>query len=166
MADAEEYLSRIQSYAKEKDPLAMQAGTTALLAELIEGILDEALRRKPAPGKWSVAEILAHLADDEIVTFWRYRQMIENDGCALAGFDQDQWARLGKNASADARESLQLFRLLRESNLRMLRNLTPEEWQRSGTHAERGRITVQSLAHHMAGHDANHIEQIRKILEK
>jgi hypothetical protein len=166
MVDTEQYLSRIKSYAEDNDPLAMQESALAVLAKLIEDVPDGTLQLKPAPGKWSVGEILAHLADDEVVTFWRYRQMIENDGCALAGFDQDEWACMGRNAAANPKESLQLFQLLRESNLRMLRNLTPEEWQRHGIHAERGRITVQDLARHMAGHDVNHIEQIRKILGK
>jgi hypothetical protein len=57
-----------------------------------------------------------------------------------------------------------LFRLLREANLRMLAKLTPDEWQRSGVHAERGRITVQDLARHTAGHDLNHIDQLRRLL--
>ena len=51
-------------------------------------------------------------------------------------------------------------------NLEMFARLTPDEWQRGGIHAERGRITVQSLARHVAGHDRNHLEQIQKILGK
>ena len=57
-----------------------------------------------------------------------------------------------------------MFRLLREANVRLLAGLTPEEWQRWGTHAERGRMTVAELARHMPDHDAAHIEQIRRIL--
>ncbi len=48
--------------------------------------------------------------------------------------------------------------------MRMLARLTPEEWQRHGIHAERGRLTVADLARHMAGHDANHISQVRRLL--
>jgi uncharacterized damage-inducible protein DinB len=166
MADSERYAARLRSYTEGKDPLAMQENAPELLAKLIEGVSDEALRVKPAPGKWSVVEILAHLADDEIVTSWRYRQMLENSGCALSGFDQDEWARMGKYESKDPGQCLRLFRLLRESNLQMLRHLSSEEWQRHGMHAERGRMSVQDLARHMAGHDMNHIDQIRRILEK
>jgi len=56
--------------------------------------------------------------------------------------------------------------LLREANLQFLQQLAPEQWECHGIHAERGRITVRDLAVHMAGHDANHIEQVRKILSK
>jgi len=119
---------------------------------------------RPIPNKWSVGEILAHLAEDEIATAWRYRQMVEHNGIELAGFDQDMWARLGDYSSRSPQGSLTLFRLLREANLRFLSQLTPEQWGCFGMHAERGRITVRDLAAHMAGHDANHVEQIRKIL--
>ena len=57
-----------------------------------------------------------------------------------------------------------MFRLLREANLHMLRNLSPDEWDRFGVHAERGRISVRELAQHMAGHDMNHVDQIRLML--
>jgi len=144
--------------------IAAHREAPAVLAGLIDGVPKDTLARPPAPGKWSVAAILAHLAEDEVVTMWRYRQMIENDGVALAGFNQDEWARLGSYDSWTPRDALALFRLLREANLRMLERLTPAEWQRGGVHAERGPMTVESLARHMAGHDANHIQQIRSIL--
>ena len=59
-----------------------------------------------------------------------------------------------------------MFRLLRMANLRMFDRLTLQEWLRSGVHAERGLITVKDLAIHMAGHDMNHIEQIRRLMEQ
>ena len=121
--------------------------------------------RRPAPGKWSVRAILAHLAEDELASSWRYRQMIENSGVPLAGFDQDEWARLGDYERWTAREGLEMFSMLREANLRMLARLTPAEWDRHGIHAERGRMTVRDLARHMAGHDVNHILQIQRLLE-
>ena len=166
MPDSPEYLERIRSLSKGKDFITIQRESVPRLQTLIAGIPEDQLSRRPAPGKWSVGEILAHLAEDELVTHWRYRQMIETDGVPLASFDQDLWARLGDYGSRSAMQSLILFNLLREANLHMLAQLTPEEWQRSGTHAERGKITVEDLARHMAGHDTNHIEQIRKLLSK
>src|SRR5882762_2973376 len=126
---------------------------------------DQQLTTRPSKNKWSIAEILAHLAgEDEIATAWRYRQMVEHSGIALSGFDQDLWARMGDYASRVAQESLDLFRLLRSVNLQFLQQLAPEQWECYGIHAERGRITVRNLATHMAGHDANHVEQIRRLL--
>jgi DinB family protein len=133
---------------------------------LIDGLSDSKLQARPAPGKWSVGEILAHLAEDELATAWRYRQMIEHRGCALASFARDQWARLGDYASWNPKEALELFRWLRAANLRMLAQLGSEDRQKYGVHAERGELTVSDLVRHMAGHDMNHIDQVRRILSR
>jgi hypothetical protein len=166
MPDTTSYQSRLLAYTDGKDPIAMQAETPHLLAELVEGVPAEKISARPAPAKWSVCEILAHLAEDELTTSWRYRQMIESPGVALPGFDQDLWARLGDYRAWGAQDSLQMFRLLREANLRMLGRLTSEEWESHGVHSERGPMTVRTLCRHMAGHDQNHVEQIRRILGK
>lgn len=164
MPDSPDYLARIREQAAGKDPLVAQAQSAIVIAELIANIPSERLTARPAPDKWSVAEILAHLAEDEIATAWRYRQMIEHSGVTLAGFDQDLWANIGNYSGRDPQDSLALYRLLREANLHFLRALTPEQWECFGLHAERGRITVRELAIHMVGHDTNHIAQIQKML--
>lgn len=164
MTDTKEYLERLGHMAAGKDPLEIQAGTACAIAHLVQGLPQAQLGARPAPGKWSVVEIIAHLAEDELVASWRYRQMLERPGCALPGFDQDKWAAYGRYAEWSPQEALELFRLLRNGNLRMLGSLNSEEWMRFGHHAERGPITVRSLAVHMAGHDLNHLEQIRSLL--
>ena len=166
MPDTTDYQSRLQAYTDGRDPIAMQRETPRLLAELVAGVPVEKLCARPAPAKWSVSEILAHLAEDELTSSWRYRQMIEKPGIALPGFDQDLWARLGDYKGWAPEDSLQMFRLLREANLRMLARLTPAEWESQGVHGERGPMTVRTLCRHMAGHDRNHVEQIRRILAK
>ena len=164
MPDTSDYLARIREHASGKDPLQAQGQTAKILAELIANIPHERLTKPPLPGKWSIAEILAHLAEDEIATAWRYRQMVEHNGIELCGFDQDMWAKIGNYAARDSQASLALFRLLRNANLEFLRGLSAEQWECFGIHVERGRITVRDLAAHMAGHDGNHLEQIRNIL--
>lgn len=164
MPDTAEYLARIRSYSQGREVLELLERTPVELAHLLANATAEQIGTRPSPGKWSVGEIVAHLAEDEIATAWRYRQMLEHDGIALAGFDQDLWAHAGDYESRILRESLELFRLLRGVNLQLLRQLTPAQWKCSGIHAERGRITVRDLAAHMAGHDANHLDQIRCLL--
>jgi len=160
------YIARMVAFTEGNDPVAMQREMPGILNKIIQGVPEKELRRSPAPGKWSVSEILAHLADAELVSVWRYRQMIEHNDAPLAAYDQDQWASIGKYSEADPKDSLQLFTALRNVNLRMFARLRPEEWQRGGMHVERGRISVESLARHVAGHDRNHLEQIEKILSK
>ena len=165
MADtAEQYKARFAAYVEGKDPIAMQREAPKTLAQLMAGVAESKLKTRPAPGKWSVTEIIAHLAEDELTSTWRYRQMLEYDGPSLPGFDQDMWARVGDYASWNSQEALEMFRLLREANLRMFTQLTPEQWKRHGVHAERGPLTVQDLCRHMAAHDMNHIDQVKRIL--
>jgi hypothetical protein len=161
---APEYQARFASYVAGKDPLAMQRAAPTTIAELLSGVPSSLVHRRPAPENWSIVEIVAHLAEDELTSSWRYRQMLEHDGIPLHGFDQDLWARLGDYASWSLADALAMFRLLRQANVALLSRLSPTEWEHSGMHAERGPITVRSLATHMAAHDINHIEQIKRIL--
>lgn len=161
----EAYKARIASFIEGKDPIAVQSETANVLQQLVAGVPENNLYQRPGPDKWSVAELLAHFAEAEIVSTWRYRQMLEHNGSTLTAFDQELWHKLGEYGSRKLQESLQLFRLLREANLRMFSRLNEEEWQRFGVHAERGKMTIVELAKQIAGHDLNHIEQIRKIVQ-
>lgn len=166
METVEEYKARIRSYVEGKDPIGVQRKTPDELAGLTAGVSAEKLRARLAADKWSVVELLAHFAEAEMGAFWRYRQMIEHNGSALLSYDQELWSRLGDYPSQDPRESLQLFTLLRHANLRMFERLTPEDWQRHGVHTERGPMTVRELATQIAGHDVNHLIQLKAILGK
>jgi chromatin segregation and condensation protein Rec8/ScpA/Scc1 (kleisin family) len=115
---AEQYKARLGAYVEGKDPVAMQSQTSHTLARLVDGVGETQLSLKPAPNKWSVTEILAHMAADELRSTWRYRQILEHDAPELLGFDQEMWARLGDYASWNPQEALEMFRLLRETNLR------------------------------------------------
>jgi hypothetical protein len=159
-----DYKARILSYIEGKDPLEVQRKTPELLADMVVSVPEKQLYERPSSDKWSVGELLAHFADAEAVNTWRYRQMIEHDGAPLPGYDQELWHKLGDYPSRRPEESLMLFRLLRQANLQMFARLTPEEWQRKGIHAERGPTTVRDLVVLIAGHDLNHLAQIRKIL--
>ena len=160
-----QYKARIQGLMTGKDPVTVQRATPSKLAALVSGVPAEKLSKRPLPDKWSVTEILAHLSEAEITAFWRYRQMLEHDGCPLPPYAEGLWAKLGGYAQRDPQESLQLFRLLRQANLQMFDKLRPDEWQRHGMHAERGEMTVKELALQIAGHDINHIAQIEGILK-
>ena len=160
----EQYRTRLASYVEGRDPIAMQREAPTTIAQLLQNVPVAKLKQAPAPGKWSITQIVMHLPEDELTSTWRYRQMLEHDTPDLLGFDQDLWARLSDYASWDPQDAVAMFRLLREANLKMFAQLAPEQWERQGVHAERGRLTVRSLCCHMAAHDINHIEQIRRIL--
>jgi len=160
-----EYKARILGLMEGKDPIAVQRQTVPELEKLIAGVPAEKLSQRPTPEKWSAGEVLAHLAEAEITSSWRYRQMLEHDGCSLPGYDQNLWNRLGAYDARNPQDSLTQFRLLREANLQMFDKLTPEEWEKRGIHLERGPMTVRDLAVQIAGHDINHLAQVKAILE-
>ncbi|HEX7140408.1 MAG TPA: DinB family protein, partial [Vicinamibacterales bacterium] len=160
----QDYTKRILGYADGKETLAVQAATAETLARLIEGVSTEKLRTRPAPGKWSVGEILAHLADAEIVGGFRMRLILGSPGTPVAAYDQDNWVTSGHYARRDPRRSLEQFRVLREANLALLESLDPEQWSHHGMHSERGKETIEHIARMFAGHDINHLQQVEKIL--
>jgi hypothetical protein len=160
----QEYTQRMLGQSGGKDPLKVQAATAAKLGRLIQRAPAAKLRKRPAPGKWSAGEILAHLADCEIVTGWRMRQILGAPGTSLQAFDQDGWAAAGHYEKRDGRKSLEQFRVAREGNLALLKSLTPEQWKHHGMHAERGVETIEHITGMMAGHDLNHLGQVERIV--
>ncbi len=160
----QEYIHRILGHLKGQDPLRVQAGTAKKLDRLIGRASPAKLRKRPAPGKWSAGEILAHLADTEIVTGWRMRQILGAPGTPIQAFDQNAWCAAGHYEKRDARKSLEQFRVLREANLVLLKSLAPEQWKQFGMHEERGEETIEDIVCLVAGHDINHANQIERIL--
>src|SRR6195256_5069776 len=160
----QEYTKRVTGYVEGKQPLAVQAATAKKLERLIKGVTAAKLKKRPAPDKWSVSEILAHLADTEIVGSFRMRLILGVPGTPIVAFDQDAWVTSGHYAKRDPRQALQQFRVLRETNLALLKSLTPEQWKHYGMHSERGQESVEHIVKMFAGHDVNHLQQIQKIL--
>jgi len=160
----QEYIKRILGNVEGFDPLKVQAGTARKLERLIKGVPASRLRKRPAPEKWSAGEILAHLADSEIVVGWRLRQILGAPGTPIQAYDQDSWAAAGHYGKRDPRKSAEQFRVVREANLGLLKSLAPEQWKHHGMHAERGEETVERIVQMMAGHDINHTKQVERIL--
>ena len=162
----QQYTQRILGYLEGTRPLAVLAATAATLEGLIEGVSTDALRKRPAPDKWSASEILAHLADGEIVGAFRMRLILGSPGTPVLAFDQDTWVTSGHYDARDPRKSLAQFRVLRDANLALLESLTPEQWTDYGIHSERGQESIEQIVRMFAGHDINHLRQIEHILRK
>ena len=158
-----EYKERILRFQAGADPLVLQAKAPDVLAAIVEGLSVEHLGQRPAPGKWCIREIVAHLADDELVGAYRIRLILSAPGTAIQAFDQDVWARTGRYSMRDIIDSLVLYRTLRFANLKLLQSLTAQEWDMFGVHAERGIESLRDIAMYYAGHDINHFRQIELI---
>jgi hypothetical protein len=160
----QQYIERILNLLAGQDPMKVQATTPKKIARLIKSVPASKLRKPPAPGKWSVGEILAHLADSEIVTGWRIRQILGAPGTPIQPFDQDSWAVAGRYPKRDPRKSLEYFSTARAANLALLKSLSREQWKHHGMHAERGVETIKQVVRMMAGHDINHVKQIERMV--
>jgi hypothetical protein len=159
-----QYVHRIMGKVGDQYPMKVQAATAPKLARLLKKSSPTKLRKRPAPGKWSPAEIVAHLADVEIVISWRVRSILAAPGTPVQAYDQDAWVVSGHYEKRDPRKCLEQFRILRDTNLALYKTLTPEQWKLSGLHSERGQETVEHIVRMLAGHDLNHLEQIDQIL--
>jgi DinB family protein len=162
---AQEYTQRLLSYAGEKDPLRLQQAAPAKLAALVRGKTRKQLARRPAPEKWSIAEIMAHLADAEVAIAWRIRQVLASNTIPIQAYDQDLWAKTFDYAKRDPRQSLKNFRALREANVALLKSVPRKLWENYGVHQERGNESVSHIVRMVSGHDINHLRQIEGILK-
>ncbi|MEO6212628.1 MAG: DinB family protein [Vicinamibacterales bacterium] len=168
MSNAEtpqDYTARILSFADNQEPWTVLSSTAARLRSLIAGRTRDQLSRTPDPSRWSVAQILAHLADSELVAGWRWRSILAQDGVLLQPYDQNTWADTFRYGDVDASESLQLFDINRAANLSVLQRVDPALHANHGLHAERGRETIHHLVRLYAGHDLNHLSQIERLVQ-
>ena len=162
----QQYTQRVMSYIDGKQPLAVQAATAKKIDRLIKGVSTAKLRKRPAPDKWSVSEILAHLADAEIVVAFRMRFILGDPGTPIVAFDQDSWVISGHYEKRNPHNSLDQFRAMREANLALLKSLSPDQWKHYGMHSERGQESIERILRMYAGHDINHLKQIEGILTR
>ena len=160
---AQEYIARMLGNVGAKNALAVQRATPAKLGKAIKGLTPAQLRKRSEDGKWSIAEIVGHLRDAEIVVGFRLRMAIAQSGNPLQGFDQDLWAQHCNYAKEDARAALREFQAIREANHRLLKRISKEAWENYGMHAERGKETVTHMTRMIAGHDINHLRQVEGL---
>ena len=137
------------------------------VAREVSGLSNKVLQYRPAPNKWSIQQILAHLADSEIVFAYRFRQALADENPTFAPIDQDDWARNLAYDETSAPEMLALYALVRRANLRLLRRVQSGDLEKGGFHPERNRkVTVAELVEMMAKHGPNHLEQIARLKQQ
>jgi DinB superfamily len=159
----QQYTQRILGNVEGQDPLRVQRATPAKLAKMVRGLDRKKLATRPAPGKWCIAEILAHLADAELVSGWRMRLILGENGVSIKPFDQDVWATRFNYRRRDPKVSLETFRVLREGNLALLKSVPKELWENYGMHEERGKESIGHIVRMFAGHDLNHLRQVEGL---
>jgi hypothetical protein len=161
---AQAYTRALLELLGDRDPLAVMAELIPWVDQRIRGLDDARLRRPEKPGKWSVLEVLQHLADTELVYGYRMRMILTNDTPPIPGYDQDVWARQFNYREMPLAETLAQLGALRAANLRLYRSLGPDQRKRAGLHSERGPESVEHILRMTGAHDLVHRRQIERIL--
>lgn len=165
-ADAAAYVAAVLELLGDEDPIAVLGSTVSWCRSRTEGLTPEQLAAPEAEGKWSIAGVLQHLADSELVWGYRLRKVLAEDRPELTGYDQDLWAsRLGY-VEANRDEALSMFSALRSANLRLISRAAPGDLDRVGVHNERGEESLRHMARLYAGHDLVHRRQVERIVAR
>jgi hypothetical protein len=151
------------NFLGNRDAATVITETPGRLKELAAQFGPQKLDRSPAPGKWSPREILCHLADCEIVFAMRLRQTMAQPHHVIQPFDQDDWAK--PYASFTAESALAVFTAVRQWNVTLIQNASPETLAKPVSHPERGQMTFQTIVETMGGHDTNHLQQLERIAQ-
>jgi len=145
----------------DSDPLEVISTTADRLGRLTSGLGPDVCDRRPAAEKWSVREIIAHLADCEIVFAFRLRQALSEDHPTIQPFNQGAWAERYK--VYDLPSAMTLFTAARGWNVKLVGGISAAERKLPVTHPERGTMTLWTIVETMAGHDINHLTQTERL---
>jgi hypothetical protein len=157
------YVQALLELLGDRDPMTVQRQTVAAVRAAVAGLPEDVRRQPEAPGKWSIHEVVQHLADSELVTAFRLRMILAHDTPPIPGYDQDRWASRLRYRDVPLENALDQLDALRRANLHLLDSLTEAEWERFGIHSERGPESVRHLTRLIAAHDLLHLRQITRI---
>ncbi len=158
------YRNRLLGNLGSKDPFRVLRRTPKELQILLDRVPPKRLLLKLTTASWSITEIVAHLAETELVLGWRYRSIAERSGIPIQSFDQNVWCTNARYGFIPIRESLAMFTVLRSMNIKFLTGLPDRVLSYYGMHDERGKETLRQIIRLEAGHDLNHLMQIQKII--
>jgi hypothetical protein len=164
-AAASGYVRALLDLLGSREPLEVLEELLPWLRTRLRQVDDPGVRRPERPGKWSVIEVVQHLADSDLVMGFRIRMVLASERPSLQGYDQDQWVSELRYREVSLATALHQLAGIREANLALARRLAPGQLERVGMHTERGEESVAFMLRLMAGHDLVHRRQIDRILE-
>lgn len=129
---------------------------------LLDGVDDDRAALPLAPGKWSLLDVMGHVADTERVFAFRLLWFARADVSELPGFDQDAWVEQVKAHPRPLAWLLDDFEAVRQSTLTLLRSLPDEAADRRGV-ANGSPMSVRALAWMIPGHAQHHLDALRAV---
>ncbi len=160
---SQQYTQRILNHLGTLDPLNVLESTITRLETLTRTLEKKGLQKESLPAKWTAAQILAHLAEAEIVCAYRYRKVVSTSGESIEAYDQNEWVKNSGSLQSDPYLALSLFQILRKANIAWLKSLTSDQWEHYGIHSQRGKESISQMVRMMAGHDINHLRQMEQL---
>lgn len=157
------YTAAVLDLLGTKDPLHVLRSTDGALRQSVGGLSERQIAEPEAAGKWSIRQVMQHLADSELVWGYRLRMVLAHDRPPIVGYDQDLWADRLHYSEANVQQALQVFGVLRLANLWLLERASSQDLDRVGVHSERGEESVRHMIRLYAGHDLLHLRQIDRI---
>ena len=144
-----------------EDPLELLASTPERIARLVRPWRPARWKASYAPGKWSGAQIVLHLAQDEIGWSMRIRQALGNAAYVVQPYDASGWVE--RETPVDGTSALEAYLALRRLNLGLYRGIDEEERGRAFLHPEFGEMSIEWILRTLAGHDLHHLQQLEKV---
>jgi uncharacterized damage-inducible protein DinB len=157
------YVGAVLGLIEGRDPIGVLRQSPQDLRDAVAALSADDLRTAEAAGKWSINEVLQHLADSDLVFGWRIRLILSQDRPVISGYDQDRWAARMRYADGDPAEALERFSVLRRSNVGLLQQASEDDLRRVGLHTERGEESLARVISLYAGHDLLHLRQVNRI---
>jgi hypothetical protein len=118
---------------------------------------------KPSPEKWSVRQLVCHLADTQIVIAMRIRLILAEENPTLGAFDQEAWATNLDYGKRKISQAIEAFRRLRGEDYELMKDLPESAFARTGMHVERGLLTLGVMVEQQAVHVESHVKQIQAV---
>ncbi len=134
-----------------------------VLATVLTGAAGEEVDFTPAPGKWTIRQIMAHLADAELVGAHRLRLVIAEENPMLTSFDEGAWSKNLDYARRKPTQSLDTFRRLRAENYELVKELPESAFERTGMHSQNGPMSLRQLVSGYADHAESHARQLQEV---
>jgi len=147
-----------------EEQMARMERTPEDFAAAIRGVPEAVLAKRPDEKNWSATEVACHMRDTEESFMTRFQSVMVMDEPKFLAIEPDRWAADRQYLRNDAAEALQAFGARRREVLTFLRGLRPDQWERGGVHATRGRMTIRDFVALMAWHDDNHLDQLKRAL--
>jgi len=162
-ADIAAYVAALLDLLGDSDPVVILRQMPADLQRFLDTVPARVVVSPEAPGKWSIRDVIQHLADSELVGGLRLRMVLAHERPSLTGYDQDLWASRLRYCDVDVSDALEQFTVVRRANMRIWEHLSPADLARVGMHSERGEESLELMRRLYAGHDLLHLRQLERI---